>query len=136
MGSQGTASVHGITQELVGGNGFFTVLGHLLLGYKLEDGFLLVVEDCGGWHSRHEGFDTLSWSNRYPDALSQSLRACFLKKATKNTTHDKRSSLYRIVSYRIIDEQDLGLAPELNTLRWVVKVSGKRIRFVAIMLRR
>jgi len=94
MGSQGTASVHGITQELVGGNGFLTGLGHVLLGYvEVEHGFLLVVEDCRGWHPKHEGFDTLSWSDTYPDALSQSLRVCSLRKAMKNTAHDKRSSL-------------------------------------------
>jgi len=48
----------------------------------VEHGLLLVAEDCCGWHSEHEGFDTLSWWDMYPDGLSPSLRVCFLKKTT------------------------------------------------------
>jgi len=69
------------------------ILDHVLRHVKVEHGFLLVTEYCRGRHPDHEGFNTFSWSDMYPNALSPSLRVYSLEKPTKDTTHDPRRML-------------------------------------------
>ena len=94
------------------------ILDHVLLRHvEVEHGLLLVTEYCRGRHPDHEGFNTFSWSDLYPNALSPSLRVYSLEKATKDAAYDERPMLQRLVGRWIIDGQDLGLAPELNAPR-------------------
>lgn len=56
----------------------------------MEHGLLLVAEDRSRSHPDHEGFNTSSLSDMYPNALSPSLRVCSIEKETKDAAHDKR----------------------------------------------
>jgi len=96
---------------LFGSRRLLQVLWHI----EVEHGFRCIPEHGGHRHADHECLDAPCRVHVQPDTLAPSIRVRILEEATKNSMHDRRSSVQRGVGICIIDWQDLRCASELDT---------------------